>query len=328
MNGVGVAGLRAAAARRAALSATGATAAADAAAALSSHASTFTTELAKFASAHRADIEGNPAFRERFHALCATVGVDPLTSTKGVWGRLLGVGAFYAELSVRLVGVCATTRSVNGGLLRMDELVALLNRRVGSGGGRAGGERGGGGAPSPRATVTADDVRRAVKRLASLGGGYAVDRIGGVEVVRSVPGELSRDAGVVAGLAMARRGMVTAASVAATTGWGADRTATALRAAVEGGFAWVDDGGRERSYWFLGLAEGGGEDEGALDADGHTVGGGSDAGCGGDGWGIASRLRLPLASATAATASTVPGAASVRAAPTTPSASLQGSFAS
>lgn len=68
MNAVGVAGLRAAAARRAALSSTGATTA-DAVAALPSHAATFSGALAGFATAHRADIEGNPAFRERFHAL-------------------------------------------------------------------------------------------------------------------------------------------------------------------------------------------------------------------------------------------------------------------
>jgi len=250
MNGVGIAGLRAAAARRAALSATGATSAADSAAALASHCKTFTTQLAEFAAAHRADIESNPEFRERFHALCGSVGVDPLTSTKGVWGRLLGVGAFYAELSVRLVAVCGATRSVNGGLIRMNELVSRLNRRVG-------------GAP-PHSTVTAEDVRRAVKRLSALGGGYAVERVGGVDAVRSVPGEMSRDVGVVAGLAADRGGVITSGGGAAATGWGRERTVAGLRGCVEGGFAWVDAGGKERSYWFLGLLEGGGDElEGA-----------------------------------------------------------------
>lgn len=101
-------------------------------------------------------------------------------------------------------------------------------------------------------------MRRAVKRLAGLGGGYAVDRVGGAEVVRSVPGELSRDAGVVAGLAAGRGRVVTAEAVAVATGWGGERPATALGAAVDGGFAWVDKAGRERSYWFLGLTRGGG----------------------------------------------------------------------
>lgn len=158
------------------------------------------------------------------------------------------------------MGVCAATRGVNWALLRTDDLVAHLNYRAGDGGWEKRGRRAaaGGGPPRPHDAASADAVRRAVKRLAGLGVGYAFDRVGGAEVVRSVPGELSRDAGMVAGLAAGRGRVVAAEAVAAATGWGGERPATALGAAVDGGFAWVDKAGREQSYWFLGLTRGGG----------------------------------------------------------------------
>lgn len=43
-----------------------------------------------------------------FHLLqemCASIGVDPLSSGKGFWS-VLGIGDFYYELAVQIVEVC------------------------------------------------------------------------------------------------------------------------------------------------------------------------------------------------------------------------------
>lgn len=37
--------------------------------------------------------------------MCASIGVDPLTSGKGFWS-VLGIGDFYYELAVQIVEVC------------------------------------------------------------------------------------------------------------------------------------------------------------------------------------------------------------------------------
>lgn len=34
--------------------------------------------------------------------MCANVGVDPLSSNKGMWTQLLGFGDFYYELGVQV----------------------------------------------------------------------------------------------------------------------------------------------------------------------------------------------------------------------------------
>ena len=38
--------------------------------------------------------------------MCASIGVDPLASSKGFWSEMLGFGDFYYELSVQIVEVC------------------------------------------------------------------------------------------------------------------------------------------------------------------------------------------------------------------------------
>ena len=40
------------------------------------------------------------------------VGVDPLASSKGIWGELLGLGDFYYELGVRIIEITIVTRCV------------------------------------------------------------------------------------------------------------------------------------------------------------------------------------------------------------------------
>ena len=34
--------------------------------------------------------------------MCASIGVDPLASSKGFWSEMLGVGDFYYELGVQV----------------------------------------------------------------------------------------------------------------------------------------------------------------------------------------------------------------------------------
>lgn len=52
-------------------------------------------------SAISADIKKNAEFRKHFQEMCATIGVDPLASSKGFWSEMLGVGDYYYELGER-----------------------------------------------------------------------------------------------------------------------------------------------------------------------------------------------------------------------------------
>lgn len=89
----------------------------------------FKRKLEEFAIRHKKEIQKDPAFRAKFHSMCASIGVDPLTSRKGVWSELLGVGDYYYELGVRIIEVCVATRPMNGGIISLKELVDELQKR-------------------------------------------------------------------------------------------------------------------------------------------------------------------------------------------------------
>lgn len=89
----------------------------------------FKQNLERFAIRHKVEIQRDPAFRAKFHTMCASIGVDPLTSRKGVWAELLGVGDYYYELGVRVIEVCLATRAMNGGIISLNELVECLRKR-------------------------------------------------------------------------------------------------------------------------------------------------------------------------------------------------------
>ena len=214
----------------------------------------FTSQLERFAASHRDGIRADPELRAAFHAMCASVGVDPLASRKSAWGQILGLGDFYVELAVGVADCCLASRAHDGGLCELSALVDRVNRRRSSAVGQ----------------VSADDVERAIGALATLGGGWRVESTGtasksngdsarrpngAVKMVRSVPMELSDD--VNAALAFAKdtpEGRATTAELAESLAWSRARAEDALEAAVKLGVALVDDQnndpGHARLYWF------------------------------------------------------------------------------
>ncbi len=214
----------------------------------------FKDELAKFASAHKKRINSDPAFRHRFQQMTTAVGVDPLLSSKGFWGKLLGVGDFYFELGVQILDVCISTRPVNGGIMDAKECLDRIQRA------RTSVSRGAAAAASGRAAsralVSLDDVERAVAQLGALGSGIAIQRVTRpgkppVAIIVSVPRELSADTATAVAVMGESSGRCTAASLASAAGWTADRAASALAALASDGMVWVDQpsAGAPCEYW-------------------------------------------------------------------------------
>jgi hypothetical protein len=155
-------------------------------------------------------------------------GVDPLASSKGFWAEVLGVGNFFFELGVQIVDVCMSTRATNGGLIDVeasgcvDGRVRALLTHTAAGAcaqdllKRLKAMRG-----SKADAVSLDDIDRAIKKLAILGNGFQMLRVGWVpspqprvsscgnggaavvtqvghrNIVVSVPHEMSTDSQVV-----------------------------------------------------------------------------------------------------------------------------------
>jgi ESCRT-II complex subunit VPS22 len=228
--------------------------------------SSFRLHLEEFASKHRAEINKDPEFRRAFAQMTKSIGVDPLASSKGFWSTITGVGDFYYELSVQVVDICLHTRSTNGGLISLTELTQRLSRMRGGHSAAVASTRSGAVAAASSAdaassrgrkheAISLDDVKRAVDKLAVLGGGYRLVSLSGEQYLLSVPVEMNVDhtlllQRVSAAAAAAPATPVTAGAFACAhstagalrreLGWDASRVQRSLDTLLKEGLAWVD----------------------------------------------------------------------------------------
>jgi ESCRT-II complex subunit VPS22 len=197
----------------------------------------FKKSLESFAEQYKDQLKKDPEFRQYFNELCSKIGVDPLVSSKGFWGQLLGVGDFYYELGVQIVEICIQTRPVNGGLMDMDDILAALRKK------RGGVQKG--------KLVNKDDIERAVKQLGALGSGFQIIRLGSKKILQSVPYQLSNDHTTVLELAQADH-FVTKDKLVKELHWAESRCELVLEQLLEEGIAWIDSDPNtsELLYWF------------------------------------------------------------------------------
>ena len=189
-------------------------------------------KLAEFAKKHRKEIQDDPAFRQKFLQMCGPLGVDPLTSPKSFWAKALGVGMgdFYYELAVKVAEVCFATRSRNGGIIALTEVFDILNRT--------------------KKTYGMADIPIAINKLAKLGGGFRMVKVGKSDMIISVPTELDQDHMEVMELAQDGQGCVTVDDVMQKLNWGKDRSERAITLLLQEGMAWQDDYLGISFYWF------------------------------------------------------------------------------
>jgi ESCRT-II complex subunit VPS22 len=167
----------------------------------------FKTNLQEFAQKHRKDIRKNPTFRAHFQHMCTKIGVDPLACTymildicdsnlvafffffikanKGFWADLLGVGDFYYELGIQIIEACITSRTSDGGLTELNEVMRRVQTMRGASTKKS--------QQQSLQQISEDDIVRAIKTMKPLSGGYEVLQIGNRKLVRSVPKELDKD---------------------------------------------------------------------------------------------------------------------------------------
>ena len=98
--GFGIAGIKQQQAQKAQAAELGKQLQAQDLAAMTEQLSEFKKHLEEFAMKHKKEISSNPVFRDEFLKMCKQIGVDPLSSKKGFWVDVLGVGDFYFELAV------------------------------------------------------------------------------------------------------------------------------------------------------------------------------------------------------------------------------------
>lgn len=189
-------------------------------------------KLAEFAKDHRSEIQDDPAFRSQFLQMCGPLGVDPLVSQKGFWAKTLGlgIGDFYYELAVKVAELCFATRSRNGGIMAVNEVVGTLNKR--------------------KKAYSVGDISIAVNKLATLGGGFRIMTVGKSDMIVSVPTELDQDHMEIMSLAQDGKGCVNVDEVMQELNWSSERAERAVTLLLQEGMAWKDDYMGISFYWF------------------------------------------------------------------------------
>ncbi|KAJ2907466.1 ESCRT II complex subunit Dot2, partial [Coemansia aciculifera] len=230
---VGIGGLRRQEAERRALSQKGSELAQREVEKLREQITVLKSNLEDFVRQHQKEIRSDPVFRVQVQRMCQLIGVDPLASRKGYMAELLGVGDFYCELGIQIIDICVSTRSVNGGLLELDELRERLIRR------RLKGSE----------PVVEDDIRRAISQLKPLKSGYRIVDFGKRKMVQSVAREMNSDFATVLTLAQYTN-RFTVEEVRIAWNWDHNRIHACVNDMLCLGIIWVDDQATpEPEYW-------------------------------------------------------------------------------
>jgi ESCRT-II complex subunit VPS22 len=241
---VGIARLKADQERREKLSSLGSTMEKEKSSSVAETLQSFKQCLTDFAGKHRDKINDDPEFRMQFHKMCNSVGVDPLASSKGFWSDILGYGDFYFELGIVIIQICLQTRSSNGGLLSLIELMDKLKIRSQN--------------QSHKHLTTTDDVLRSIEKLSALGGGFRIININNKQFILSIPLEINNDHEILLKVAheveqnTPNDSGITQNLLLMKHGWSNERFHHVLTPLLYEGIVWVDDSNniREKSYYF------------------------------------------------------------------------------
>ncbi|KAJ1958050.1 hypothetical protein GGI12_004841 [Dipsacomyces acuminosporus] len=183
------------------------------------------SNLEDFVHDHQKDIRNNPDFRVKVQRMCQLLGVDPLVSRKGYMAELLGVGDFYCELGIQIIDICVSTRAINGGIMELNELKdRLVKRRIKNTG----------------ESIVEDDIRRAIKQLGPLKGGYKIVNFGDKKMVQSIAKEMNSDHSTCLALAQ-HTGKFSFDDVSLAFGWEMDRINACIDDMLRSGIIWLDE---------------------------------------------------------------------------------------
>lgn len=202
----------------------------------------FKVALEEFAGKHRARINSDPEFRLQFHKMCIGVGVDPLASSKGFWADFLGVGDFYYDLGVAIIQITLQTRSSNGGIISLAEIMRYMkSSRI-----------------KCRQKVTEEDIRRSIEKLAIMGSGFKlINTARGSPMLLSVPLELNRDHEILLSEAQ-HVGYISDELLQSNYQWTKERFALAIHPLLQEGIVWIDDVNGIRLFHLPPCSSGGG----------------------------------------------------------------------
>ncbi|OUC40689.1 EAP30/Vps36 family protein [Trichinella nativa] len=196
----------------------------------------FRDKLELFASKHQHEIRKNPTFRRQFLEMCATVGVDPLASSKGFWSTKLNIGQFYYELAMQMIEVCMATAPYM--TVGMTFRIHYYGRIVQT--------------SNAFQRQNPEDILKAAKSIEILGPGFSVIKMPkeNTYLIKTTPKEISVDHLSVLQLGK-ENGFVSNEMLAERLNWANYRIKTVITEMLAEGTVWIDSQCENESptYW-------------------------------------------------------------------------------
>ena len=172
--------------------------------------------MLKYADTYRQEISTNKEARAKFNNLCQDMGIDPVVSKKNIFGNVFG--DYYNEVAVQILRLCEKTKSTNGGLIKIADLVKIYNRTY------------------PKNQIEQEDVVKAQEKIKNLGTGCQIIRN---TFISTVPFELNPDTEKLIEIAE-KQGYVTRPMIKDQLSWDMQRIEMAFSTLVQEGMVWVD----------------------------------------------------------------------------------------
>ncbi|EKE40738.1 ELL complex EAP30 subunit, putative [Entamoeba nuttalli P19] len=193
----------------------------------------FKHKLEEFLQKNKYEITNDVDIQNMLYILCRKMGVEPLTTEKSYVNIFFGSNVFYNELTVQIIEECYKSRESNGGIIEINKLCELINKKR-------------------KSIIRQNDIFKAVNQAKCLGEGLKVVTIYQQSYVISVPFELADDQQVV--LTLLDKKPYFLEDELLIIGWSKERVKGTLVWLLNLGMLWVDDqfsldGKTTRAYW-------------------------------------------------------------------------------
>jgi ESCRT-II complex subunit VPS22 len=193
----------------------------------------FQEKLEEFSKKYSQEIKSKGEFRTQFLEMCMKIGVDPLASSKGFWGELLGIGDFYYELGIQILEIALATSHRNGGIISLSKIKEILKR-----------------------DVSEEDILKSLNNIQVLGNGLELLKLNSEIFLGSVPRELNTDLLQVLEFVKSKKS-VTIKDLIHHFSWESQRVSRAIVSLtislkenlIKEGIFWVDEQVEPIEYW-------------------------------------------------------------------------------
>ncbi|CEP21705.1 dot2 [Cyberlindnera jadinii] len=189
---------------------------------LSTQLQLFKQILMNFLDEHNDELTEDLQLRNEFVKTCSLVGIDPLK----IYGKHTKMNEFYYELCCRIIEYCNSTRDINGGMIKVSQLLAQLKE----------------------SGVVKEDIHRCVSMMQMLNEELQIVTIGHHEYLKNVHIGLTKDQTMVFDI-VNQIGSITSRMLCDNLQWDYIKCEQLLQSMVSDGYLWVDVYKGKVHYW-------------------------------------------------------------------------------